>query len=60
MKKFNGYSYKGATEADNKAILKYYKKDIELLIDEQDRVWTEGGLYIADAVKTEDGDGIYC
>ena len=60
MKKLNIYKYKGVTEADNEAILKAIKKEIELTIDEVGRVFNEGGQYIADAEETEEGDGIGC
>ena len=57
MKKFNGYEMTGVTEADNKAIM---EAETDLFIDQFGRVWTEGGIYIADAIETESGNGIYC
>jgi hypothetical protein len=59
-KKLNIYNHTGATEADNKAILKAVEAGIELTIDELGRVYDESGTYIADAVETEKGDGIGC
>ena len=60
MKKFDGYCMKGITEYDNKAILAYQERQIEMSIDPQGRVWSEGGIYIADATEAEAGGGIYC
>ena len=57
MKKFNGYAMTGVTVADNKAIM---EAETDLFIDHSGRVWTEGGIYIADAVEVEPGCGIYC
>ena len=59
-KKLNIYNHTGATEADNKAILEAVDAGIELTIDELGRVYNEGGIYIADAEETEEGDGIGC
>jgi hypothetical protein len=59
-KKLNIYNHTGATEADNKAILKAVEAGIELTIDELGRVYNEGGIYIADAEETELGNGIGC
>lgn len=41
-----------ATEADEKAINEALVNDIELTIDEMNRVFNEGGQYIADLVKS--------
>jgi hypothetical protein len=60
LKKLNIYNHTGATEADNKAILKAVEAGIELTIDELGRVYNEGGIYIADAEETELGNGIGC
>lgn len=60
MKNFNGFSMLGITAADNKAIIEAISNEIDLTIDELDRVWNEAGIYIADAKKVEDGFGILC
>ena len=55
--KFDEWNFKGATGADQLILRKYLKKNIELTMDDNGRVYTEGGKYIADAVQ-EDGNGI--
>ncbi|MHB8122613.1 MAG: hypothetical protein ACYDG4_10710 [Desulfuromonadaceae bacterium] len=37
-----------ATKKDEQAIIEMLKKEIELRVDDNLRVWTEGGIYIAD------------
>lgn len=58
MKKLDVYSYRGYTDEDNKAILKHVDEEIDMFIDEYDRVWNEGGQYIADAYEVDPDDGI--
>lgn len=60
MTKFNGYKMTGKTSEDCKAIMKHVEAQIELTIDEIGRVYNEGGQYIADAVETDEGNGILC
>lgn len=60
MKKFNGYEMTGITEADNKAILEAMEKEIEMFVDDCNRVWTSGDVYIADCREVEAGEGILC
>ena len=45
---------KPATEKDYVEIEKYLNEEIEIYFDEFNRVWTEGGIYIADLIKIED------
>ena len=47
-------SLKPATEKDYVEIEKYLNEEIEIYFDEFNRVWTEGGIYIADLIKIED------
>lgn len=60
MKEMNVFNFKGYTEEDNKTILDYYYDDIEMYVDEYDRVLTANGAYIADAYEVEPGEGIGC
>lgn len=60
MKKVDIYSIEGLTEEDNKAILNCYEQNNEMTIDEYNRVYNEGGQYIADAKEVEIGLGIGC
>jgi len=60
MKKVDIFSIKGNTEEDNKIIIDTHNKGIEMTIDEFGRVHNEGGVYIADAVEVESGEGIGC
>ena len=53
MKKLDIYNYAGVTKNDNKAILNALKKKIDLTIDEHGKVYSEGGIYIADVIETE-------
>ncbi len=60
MKKMNVFSYQGISEEDNNSIMETIKNAIEMTIDEYGRVFTEGGIYIADAVEVEAGCGAGC
>lgn len=60
MKRLNIYNHVGVSETDNKAIKKALKKEIDLYVDEYNRVWTEGNIYIADVEEVDDGCGIGC
>ncbi len=60
MKKFDGTCMRGLTEQDNKIILEHAEQQIEMTIDEIGRVFSEGGIYIADAEEVDVGNGIYC
>ena len=60
MKKFDIHSMTGRTVEDIAAINEALDNEIDMTVDEYDRVWTEGGIYIADAIYTELGDGIGC
>lgn len=60
MQKFNPYSMTGRTEADNKKILYYLDREIDLLIDSADRIFNNNKEYIADGIRTEPGNGIGC
>ncbi len=60
MKEFNMYEMTGATAEDIKVINEYLDRDIELTVDEYNRVFTESGIYIADCIETEEGNGIGC
>jgi len=60
MQKFDPYSMTGRTEADNKIILDYLNREIELFIDSTDRVFNNNQEYIADGLRTEPGNGIGC
>ena len=59
-KKLDIYNYRGTTEEDNKAIMEAVNNRIELSIDEFGRVYNECGIYIADAVETDNGNGVGC
>ena len=59
-KKLDIYNYRGTTEQDNKIIMEAVNNEIELSIDEFGRVYNEGGIYIADAVETDNGNGVGC
>ncbi len=57
--KFDEFNYRGLTTPDNMILRKYLKKNLELSIDNNGRVYTEGGKYIADAIEAlENGIGI--
>jgi len=43
-----------ATESDRTEIEKYLTREIELSYDDQLRVWSEGGIYVADLVKSRE------
>lgn len=65
MKKFN-YSalvnndYFATSADDQSAIMDAFNKGIELSIDDQNRIWTKSGVYIADVVEdTEEKREIY-
>lgn len=59
MRKFDEWNYKGETKKDQAVIKKYLKKDIPLNIDDTGKVYTESGIYIADAIEDkENGVGI--
>ena len=60
MKNFNMYEMTGATAADTKIINQFLDDDMELMVDEYNRVFTESGVYVADCVETDAGDGIGC
>jgi len=57
--KFDEFNYRGITTPDNMILRKYLKKNLELTMDDNGRVYTESGKYIADAVEAlENGIGI--
>ena len=58
MREFDMYNMRGITAKDNKAILEMIDRDIEMTVDEYDRVFNEGGQYIADMIEApENGVG---
>jgi hypothetical protein len=60
MKNFDGVSMTGITEEDNQEILNALENDIELTVDEFNRIWNEGNVYIADCIEVEVGNGVLC
>jgi hypothetical protein len=50
----------GITEEDNQEILNALENDIELTVDEFNRIWNEGNVYIADCIEVEVGNGVLC
>lgn len=54
------YTHKGLTKADDEEIIECIVENIDMTIDEQGRVWTEGGIYIADVEYIGEGMGIAC
>mgnify|MGYP000973828414 CR=1 FL=1 len=60
MQRFDQYSMTGRTETDNKKILDYLDREIDLFIDDADRVFNNNQEYIANGVRTEQGNGIGC
>lgn len=43
--------YQPVTSQDEQEIIKALEKDIEIRVDQQGRVWTEGDIYIADVAE---------
>ena len=43
--------YQPVTSQDEQEIIKALEKDIEIRVDRQGRVWTEGDIYIADVAE---------
>jgi hypothetical protein len=61
MIKFDGISMTKLTKKDTRAIRNFCHKEIELYINCYNKVWTEGGTYIADCRPIKkDEDGCYC
>lgn len=60
MKKVDIFAIQGKTSRDNSVIMKMQKDNIEMSIDEFERVYNEGCQYIADAEDVEPGEGIGC
>lgn len=60
MRKFNMYTMTGATAADTRIINLLLDDGMDLMVDEYNRVFTESGVYVADCVETEEGNGIGC
>jgi len=60
MKNFNMYEMTGATAADTRIINLLLDDDMDLLVDEYNRVFTESGVYVADCVEVGEGNGIGC
>lgn len=60
MKKFNGYNFTGLTKEDNNNIINFHNQEIELFVNENNQVYTEAGIYIADVKEVEEGAGVYC
>jgi alkyl sulfatase BDS1-like metallo-beta-lactamase superfamily hydrolase len=59
-KKFNPYCMTGLTDKDNKVLLDYINKEIDLFVDDADRVFNNNNEWIADCITTLPGDGIGC
>jgi len=59
MEKFNGYKFVGLTEEDNNAILEAVENEVELFMN-GNKVFTEGGTYLADVKEVEEGNGVLC
>ena len=56
MRAYNNFEmlledYQPVTSQDEQEIIKALEKDIEIRVDEVGRVWTEGGIYIADVTE---------
>lgn len=60
MKEFNIYEMIGATAEDSEIINEYLDRNVELTVDEYNRVFTESGIYVADCIETDEGNGIGC
>jgi len=59
IKDMDIWNFRGLTKKDDKEMKKRIKKDIPLLIDDDGKVYNEGGMYIADAIyDSENGVGI--
>lgn len=57
MKKLHYYEVKSfASKEDEKTCNKNWDKEIKLYVDEYNRVWTEGGQYIADVELLKDNE----
>lgn len=50
--------YRPATEEDEETIKSFLKEDIELKIDNLDRVWTIGNAYVANVIKIEEKQNV--
>lgn len=56
MKKFYGFEsgeYVPCNENVKKYVNEYLKKDIELFVDDFNRIWTEADEYLGDVEKIE-------
>lgn len=56
MRAYNNFEmlledYQPVTSQDEQEIIKALEKDIEIRVDGQGRVWTEGDIYIADVAE---------
>jgi hypothetical protein len=50
----------GKTNKDSKVILNCLNSEIDLFVDDTDRVWNNNHEYIANCIRTEPGNGIGC
>lgn len=55
LKKFNPYVMQGVTEEDNAAIRRALQEELDLNVDQFDRVWVNDENYIADAMLVDEG-----
>ncbi len=60
MQKFDPYSMTGKTDNDFNIINDYLNREIDLFIDEADRIFNNNRVYVADGIRTEQGNGIGC
>lgn len=59
MQKFDPYSMTDRTKKDNEEIFNYLDQEIDLFIDNTDRIFNNNNKeYIADGIRTEAGKGI--
>ena len=61
-KKFDIYSMRGKTDADDAALMKFINKDMEdlLFVDDTGAVFDVNDNYVANCIEGDPGDGICC
>lgn len=61
-KKFDIYSMRGKTDADDKELMKYINEDMEdlLFVDDTGAVFDANDNYVANCIEGDPGDGICC
>lgn len=61
-KKFDIYSMRGKTDADDAALMEYINKDMEdlLFVDDAGAVFDADENYVANCIEGDPGDGICC